>query len=183
MLPDLNAGAATSTAGTRTRFGFAAESLPFTETVHPTITKQIVEYGEIPTSRATCRPTTNSLPEGFRAYALLDHLVEELWSSAVAKITRTAYKAGFQCLLTFLTLSGVVSQLLELPELSEDVLILLCNILSFIFKVWCTIKLYLAGIKGFNIYKLFGQLIDFSVSSEQLNEHNCLVQRIYCQLI
>ena len=76
-----------------------------------------------------------------------------------------------------------MNQLLELPELSEDVLILLCNILSFIFKVWSTIKLYLAGIKGFNINKLFGQLIDFSVSSEQLNEHNCLVQRSYCQLI
>ena len=83
MLPDLNAGAATSTAGTRTRFGFAAESLPFIETVHPTITKQIVEDGKIHTSRATCRPTTNSLPEGFGADAPLDHLVEELWSSAV----------------------------------------------------------------------------------------------------
>ena len=96
---------------------------------------------------------------------------------------RTAHKAGFQCLLTFLTVSGVVNQLLELPELSENVLILLCNIalLSFIFKVWSTIKLYLASIKGFNIYKLFGQLIDFNVSLE--HKHNCLVQRIYCQLI
>ena len=33
----------TTTTGTRTRFGFAAESLPFIETVHPTLRKQIVE--------------------------------------------------------------------------------------------------------------------------------------------
>lgn len=37
----------TSTTGTRTRFGFAAESLPFIETVHPTLRKQIVEGKDI----------------------------------------------------------------------------------------------------------------------------------------
>ena len=34
-LSNMNEGIATSTTGTRTRFRFSAESLPFVETVHP----------------------------------------------------------------------------------------------------------------------------------------------------
>ena len=37
----------TTTTGTRTRFGFAAESLPFIETVHPTLRKQIIEGKDV----------------------------------------------------------------------------------------------------------------------------------------
>lgn len=88
------------------------------------------------------------MPAGFRADALVDQKVQELWSSAVAKTTRSAYKAGIQCLLTFLTMSGVVIQLPLLPILNEDVLIYFvtyCH--SFLKLTWSTIKLYLAGIR------------------------------------
>ena len=103
---------------------------------------------QIPTSGATSGLKSNTLPPGFRADALLDEKVKELWSSAIATTTRSAYKAGFQCLLTFLTMSGVVIQLPELPVLSEDVLIYFvtyCH--SFLKLKWSTIKLYLAGIR------------------------------------
>lgn len=46
-LSNMNERIDTSTTGTRTRFGFAAESLPFIETVHPTLRKQIVEGKDI----------------------------------------------------------------------------------------------------------------------------------------
>ena len=42
-----NVDISTTTTGTRTRFGFAAESLPFIETVHPTLRKQIIEGKDI----------------------------------------------------------------------------------------------------------------------------------------
>ena len=43
----MNLGAVTPTMGTQTRFGFSVESLPFIETVHPTLRKQIVEGEDI----------------------------------------------------------------------------------------------------------------------------------------
>lgn len=46
-LSNRNEEIATSTTGTRTRFGFSVESLPFIETVHPTLRKQIIEGKDI----------------------------------------------------------------------------------------------------------------------------------------
>lgn len=47
VVSDSNVGAVTYTTGTRIRFGFSAEPLPFIETVHPTLRKQIVEGKDI----------------------------------------------------------------------------------------------------------------------------------------
>lgn len=62
--------------------------------------------------------------------------------------TRSAYKAGLQCLLTFLAMSGVIFPQSQLPMLTEDTLIYFvtyCH--SFLKLKWNTIKLYLAGIR------------------------------------
>ena len=59
-----------------------------------------------------------------------------------------AYKIGFQCILTFLTMFGINLSLPELPVLTEDILIyfvIQCH--SHLKLRWVTIKLYLAGVR------------------------------------
>ena len=59
-----------------------------------------------------------------------------------------AYKTGFQCLLTFLTMSGMHFSLPELPVLTEDILIYFVTHCHSHLKLrWVTIKLYLAGVR------------------------------------
>ena len=117
--------------------------------------------------------TANTLPAGFRADAILYQKNQELWSSAVAKTTRSAYKAGLQCLLTFLTMSGVVIQLPLLPTFNKHVLIYFVTYCySFLKLTWSTIKLYLAGIRFH--YLLAGHANPFHA----LDKLQCIIKAV-----
>ena len=58
-----------STGYVKTRYEYAAESLPFVETVHPLIRKTFPKKFRPPTS--TSRPDASQLRSGFRAHAVL----------------------------------------------------------------------------------------------------------------
>ena len=51
--------------------------------------------------------------------------VDKLWEASLSSNTQGAYKAGLQCLLTFVTMSGGNFKSGELPVLSEQILIFL----------------------------------------------------------
>lgn len=88
------------------------------------------------------------MPPGFRADAVLEQRVTELWESAVSVSTRSAYRVGLQCLLTFMTMSGVIFRQPNLPPLTEDCLIYFVTYCHSCLRLrWTTIKLYLAGIR------------------------------------
>lgn len=74
--------------------------------------------------------------------------VKELWRASVATTTRSAYRTGILCLVTFMTMSGVIFKPMCLPPLTEDVLIYFVTYCHSSLKLkWTTIKLYLAGIR------------------------------------
>ena len=82
---------------------------------------------------------------GFRPDDILKNKVGELWENAISPHMRMAYKTGFQCLLTFLTMSGMHFSLPELPVLTEDILIYFVTHCHSHLKLhWVTIKLYLS---------------------------------------
>ncbi len=71
-----------------------------------------------------------------------------LWTASIAPSTRAAYTTGIQCLLTFLTLSGVSYPPGSLPSVTEDILIYFVTYCNKSLQLqWTTIKLYLAGIR------------------------------------
>ena len=85
---------------------------------------------------------------GFRPDVVLKDKVSELWENSISPNTRMAYQTGFQCLLTFLTMSGLMFSLPDLPVLTEDILIYFVTHCHSRLKLrWTTIKLYLAGIR------------------------------------
>ena len=74
--------------------------------------------------------------------------VNKLWEASLSSNTQGAYKAGLQCLLTFVTMSGGYFKSGELPVLSEQILIFFVTHCHTSLRLkWTTIKLYLAGIR------------------------------------
>ena len=74
--------------------------------------------------------------------------MNNLWDNALSANTRLAYRTGLQCLLTFLTMSGVIFNLPNLPAVSEEMLIyFVTHCYTSLHLKWSTIKLYLAGIR------------------------------------
>ena len=88
------------------------------------------------------------MPTSFRPDAVLKDKLNDLWDNAISHNTRVAYRTGLQCLVTFLTMSGVIFRLPDLPDISEDMLIyFITHCHSSLHLKWTTIKLYLAGIR------------------------------------
>lgn len=103
--------------------------------------------GEIPTSSSAGRQDAHQLPPGFRADDVLKQNVDTLWKAAVSVNTRAAYQSGIQCLLTFLTMSGVLVKPGGLSPITEDSLIYFVSYCHSALHLKWTIKLYLSGIR------------------------------------
>lgn len=68
--------------------------------------------------------------------------------ASLSRSTQSTYSSGFQCFLTFLTMSGVVFTRSSLPMPTEDLLVYFVTYCARSLKLqWCTIKLYLAGVR------------------------------------
>lgn len=78
----------------------------------------------------------------------LNETVTSLWSHALSRRTLTAYETGLQSFKTFLLMNNLVHNMDSLPRVSEDILLMyIAHCYRNLQLKYCTIKLYLCGIR------------------------------------
>ncbi|XP_062598608.1 uncharacterized protein LOC134260042 [Saccostrea cucullata] len=167
---------------TRTRYGYAAESLPLVETISPQLRQQITADGEISMPGPTLRSRAHSLPASFRDVDGLEQAVQDLWDKSLSHSTKQTYSSAFQTFLTFMQMNGVTFLNDGLPPVNETVLVYFVTHCKSVLKLkHDTIKLYLAGIRFHYIRAGYGDILQGcdqlqyvlrGIKRSQMNVHN-----------
>ena len=104
------------------------------------------------------------MSEHLRCNVVLNNAVEQLWTHAVAKRTRSLYDIGFSHFIRFLLLNGIACISQQLPPISEDVLIYFVAHCFTVLKLrHTTIKLYLCGIRYTYLKRGFPNPLETSI--------------------
>ena len=88
-------------------------------------------------------------------------------NSALSTATMRTYHTALQCFLTFVTMCGIVYTPGTLPIVSEDIMLHFCTYCQQVLNLkYCTIKLYLAGVKYYYVCKGY---VDPTANRNRLN--------------
>ena len=130
-------------------YGVAADTLSDIDIV-PQATRQRITEDEAVQRPGTRRATTSMPDTGLLGRDhVLNAVVDELWDSALAPATRDAYQRGFACFKRFAIMYLIPKNYVyNLPVINENTIVYFIVYCFHNLKLkFCTIKLYLAGIR------------------------------------
>ena len=77
---------------------------------------------------------------------------EKLLDLSLSSATKRIYNTAIQCFLTFVSMCGIVFKPGTLPNIDEDTMLHFCTYCQHVLNLkYCTIKLYLSGVKFYYI--------------------------------